>query len=214
MLVTVMQRHEFELSGGHVALDFANTVDGSRSRPKAHEHGPADHLATYADLLEWATQAGLITEAERRRLARSAAERPGEAAATHRRAVELREAIFRVFDARAVERAEPSEAIATIDRENRVALAHRMLRRHDGSVVYAWRESDELDRPLWAVAIGAAELLTSPDVSVVKECASEVCDWLFVDRSRNRSRRWCDMSDCGNRAKARRFHARRRSARA
>lgn len=208
-----MQRHEFELSGGHLALDFANTVDGSRSRPKPHEHDPAEHLRTYHDLLDWASQAAVISETERRRLARIAADRPADAAATHRRSIELREAIFRVFDARSGERTEPNDAIAIIDREDRAARAHRMLRKRDGSIAYTWQEGDDLGRPLWPVAVAAAELLTSPEVSVVKECASETCDWLFVDRSRNRSRRWCDMSDCGNRAKARRFHARRRSAR-
>jgi hypothetical protein len=59
-----------------------------------------------------------------------------------------------------------------------------------------------------AIVRSAVELLTSEDRSRLRVCAGEDCDWLFVDGSRNRSRRWCDMSTCGNRAKARRYHER------
>ena len=75
-------------------------------------------------------------------------------------------------------------------------------------------DGDALERPLWEVACSAADLLTSPELDRVKECASTTCEWVFLDRSKNRSRRWCDMSDCGNRAKARRFHAKKQAARA
>jgi len=74
------------------------------------------------------------------------------------------------------------------------------------------RGGDDLERPLWEIAHSAADLLTSGDQERVKECASTTCEWVFLDKSRNRSRRWCDMSDCGNRAKARRFQARKRAA--
>lgn len=210
MLVTLMERHQFDLSGGDLALDFANTVDGTRTT--AHQRSDKEHLRSYGDVLEWAVQAGVVSEAERRRLARAAAQRGDGGAAMHRRAIDLREAIFSAFDARAHGRPEPEDALASVDREARIAAAHRTLTRRDGSVGYVWSDGDDLDRPLWPVAAAAADLLVTPEVPVVKECASETCDWLFVDRSRNRSRRWCDMSDCGNRAKARRFYARRRAA--
>ena len=71
-------------------------------------------------------------------------------------------------------------------------------------------ERDALDYPLWPIARSAADLLVSADVALVHECASDVCSWLFVDRSPGRRRRWCDMKVCGNRAKARRFYQRRR----
>ena len=74
-------------------------------------------------------------------------------------------------------------------------------------------DGDALERPLWEIASSAADVLTSAELDRVKECASDTCEWVFLDRSRNRSRRWCDMSDCGNRAKARRFQAKTRAAR-
>ncbi len=197
---------QFDLTAGHTALDFSNTVGGSRARPTEHIH-------RYADLLEWSRQAGLVDDATRRRLVRAAERRPQEAAKALRRALELREAIFRAFDARAAGKREPEDAIAILDREARAAATHRALRRTDTGVAQRWDEEGEnLDRPLWPIAAAAADLLLAPDTPVIKECASETCDWLFVDRSRNRSRRWCDMNDCGNRAKARRFYARKRSA--
>ena len=70
----------------------------------------------------------------------------------------------------------------------------------------------DLDRVTWWVARSAAELMTSPDLPFVRECASYDCGWLFMDTTKNRSRRWCDMSTCGNRAKGRRHYERKRAA--
>jgi len=76
---------------------------------------------------------------------------------------------------------------------------------------WAWDETaPSLDRPIWLIVRSAANLLTSEETSSIRECASETCSWLFVDRSRTRRRRWCDMSTCGNRAKARRHYQRRK----
>jgi predicted RNA-binding Zn ribbon-like protein len=68
-----------------------------------------------------------------------------------------------------------------------------------------------LELPLWILARSAADLLTSEQHAYVRQCASEECTWLFIDRSKNHSRRWCDMGDCGNREKARRLRARKRA---
>src|SRR5207302_22567 len=74
-------------------------------------------------------------------------------------------------------------------------------------------EEETLDRMLWPVIRSAADLLVSGEAQRVRRCASETCDWLFLDTSRNHSRRWCDMSGCGNRAKARRHYARAKAGR-
>ncbi len=89
------------------------------------------------------------------------------------------------------------------------AAAARRLVRHDHRFVWTWRPADrrDLDRLLWPVAWSAGELLASPDLARVRQCGGAGCAWLFLDTSRNQSRRWCDMSVCGNRAKARRFRA-------
>jgi predicted RNA-binding Zn ribbon-like protein len=88
------------------------------------------------------------------------------------------------------------------------------IRKEEAGFGWAWGgPAQALDRPLWPIARSAAELLTSDDLGCIRECASETCSWLFMDCSRNQRRRWCDMSTCGNRAKARRHYRRRQKAR-
>ncbi len=126
-----------------------------------------------------------------------------------RRARDLREAVFRIF---ARPGTDESDLDLLADEAARGAAERRLTATEDG-YTYAWPESDRLERLLWPVALAAAELLISAEVRPrVKECAADNCNWLFLDMSRNRSRRWCDMKVCGNRAKARRFSARHRDA--
>jgi len=126
-----------------------------------------------------------------------------------RRARDLREAVFRIF---ARPGTEGGDLDLLADEAARAAAERRLAATADG-YAYTWPESDRLEQPLWPVALAAAELLTSAEErSRVKECAADNCNWLFLDMSRNRSRRWCDMKVCGNRAKARRFSARHREA--
>jgi predicted RNA-binding Zn ribbon-like protein len=69
---------------------------------------------------------------------------------------------------------------------------------------------EHLESVLWPVARAASALLTSADLSRLRECGGRGCGWLFLDRSRNHSRQWCRMEDCGNVSKVRRFRQRRR----
>lgn len=200
--------HEIELAGGALALDFANTVGGTHVRP-TH-----DHLRSYADIVRFAQMAdGLDTPAAKRLLQRAERE-PGRAAAVYELGIMLREAIWGVFSALA-SGDDPREV--DIELLTDAAAAGRARERlvFDRSGV-SWSlasDRDELERPLWDIACSAADILTSPELDRVKQCASTTCEWVFLDRSKNRSRRWCDMSDCGNRAKARRFQAKKHAAR-
>jgi predicted RNA-binding Zn ribbon-like protein len=65
---------------------------------------------------------------------------------------------------------------------------------------------------LGPVVWSAAELLTSEKIDQVKCCASDTCGWLFLDDTKNHSRRWCDMADCGSQAKAKRYYRKKSSA--
>ncbi len=200
--------HGFEFSGGALCLDFANTIGGTHVRP-SHEH-----LREFADVVHFAREAGAVTSTAARRLTTEAQRRPGEAAAVLRRAVELREAIWRVFSTIAYEGDPAAADVALIGEAAARATTHAQLERDGERYAWRWTDGDALERPLWPIARSAAELLTAPkDLARVRECASETCQWVFVDRSRNHSRRWCDMSDCGNRAKVRRFYERARRAR-
>jgi predicted RNA-binding Zn ribbon-like protein len=201
--------HDYEFVGGSVALDFANTLGGMHSAP-THEH-----LVEYKDLVEFGRSAGTLSAAEARRLTQEAARQPARAGAVLRRAVALRETIWRVFDAFAKNARADASDLATIQEEEVTALKHARFEQTGSGVSYGWSDDLALDRPLWDVARAAAELLRSqPDLARLRECGSDTCEWLFIDRSRNHSRRWCDMKDCGNAAKVRRFRQRKRATRA
>jgi predicted RNA-binding Zn ribbon-like protein len=198
--------HDIELAGGAFALDFANTVGGTHSRP-TH-----DHLRGYADIVRFAEMAGGLEPATGGRLVTRAQREPTRAAAVYELGIALREAIWGVFSALASGEP-PRDADLSLIGDAAAAGAARSQLVFDRNGV-GWSlpsEGDDLERPLWAIARSAAELLTSPDRERVKQCASATCEWVFIDRSRNHSRRWCDMNDCGNRAKARRFQAKKRA---
>jgi predicted RNA-binding Zn ribbon-like protein len=200
--------HEIELAGGALALDFANTVGGTHIRP-TH-----DHLRDYADIVRFAALAGALEPPLAKRLAQRADRDPRRAAAVYELGIALREAIWGVFSSLASGEA-PRDADLALISDAAAAGAARAQLVYDRSGVGWSLPSDggDLERPLWEIARSAADLLTSGDRDRVKECASGTCEWVFLDKSRNRSRRWCDMSDCGNREKARRFHAKKQVAR-
>jgi predicted RNA-binding Zn ribbon-like protein len=199
----------FDLSGGRLALDFVNTVGGMRGVK------PNEHLADYGDVVEFARQAGAIPEDRARRLVAEARRRPAEAARTFGAAVELREALYRIFLAKATDAEPAAEELARLDAALRDAVVHRRLvrARTDQTLAFTWSWDDSvaLDAPLWPVVASAAELLTSAaELERVRVCGlyeSSECSWLFVDETRAHTRRWCSMKDCGNRAKARRHWA-------
>lgn len=187
----------FELSGGDPALDFANTVVTRRG-----EHAE-DLLGSYSALVKWSEQSGLIDSKAGRALIREAARSPIRAGRALRAAIEIRETIFRAFSGELDD--------ATLRRLSDLsdeALLHRRLVRHGDGVGWEW-DPHGLDQMLWPVVFAATGLLTSEVHDRVRECQGTTCRWLFIDNSRQRNRRWCDMTTCGNRAKARRHYAKR-----
>ena len=194
----------FELTGGCLCLDLANTVDERASGQ------PIELLERYQDLLDWGAQTGALTRAEAATLAAEASRRPVAATAALGRARRLREAIFSLCRAAARRRTIPRSILSALNRAIASSLANRRIVQRGRRLMLVWRGGDPpaLDRVLWAAAASAAELFTSPDLARVKICPGTGCAWLFLDRSRSGTRRWCDMSVCGNRAKARRHYAR------
>lgn len=197
----------FELSGGNLGLDFANTVD---KRPTSQ---PVELLRSFADLVSWARQAGALLGPEAARLTREASRHPREVLSVLDKARALREALFHAFAAAAAGRHVPKAALETLNPAMAQAFARLRLLPGDGrGARWAWADDRALDRMLWPVLRAAASLLTGDELPRVRECAADDCGWLFLDRSKNRSRRWCDMTVCGNRDKVRRHRARQRRA--
>ncbi|HUP20857.1 MAG TPA: ABATE domain-containing protein [Gemmatimonadota bacterium] len=195
---------DLERVGGSLALDFANTVGGTRIRP-------VEHLSGWERLLRWAVAAGAVDESDVGVLADRVAADPAGAEAAYLRALELREAIYRIFDAVARERAPAVGDLTVLNARLGAALSRlELVRGEDGFVYAPVGPADSFDRLLDPIVRDAAELLVSSHLDRIKQCGGHDCSWLFVDASRNRGRRWCDMADCGNRAKARRHYRKHR----
>jgi predicted RNA-binding Zn ribbon-like protein len=198
---------ELTLLGGALCLDFANTA-GWRGQPNF-----AGVLRDYEDLIAWAQHVEALSARQGKDLLKRAASEPARAKAVHGLAVALREALYRVFSSLAAGRASDPADLATINVAVGDAYQHLRLAALGDGFAWDWHEVEgALELPIWIVARSASTLLVSQDLERVHECAGERCDWLFLDASRNQSRRWCDMAACGNRAKARRNYARRRGA--
>jgi predicted RNA-binding Zn ribbon-like protein len=198
---------QFHITGGHLCLDFANTVSWRRGPT------PIERLNSYADLLAWARQARLLGVAEERRLLAVARSHPRRAAKVLDEALELRALVDRLFSTLAQGKPPKAADLADLNARLATALTRSRIARHGGS--FAWRDAagaDALDRMLPEVVRSAAELLVSPELALLRRCGGWDCGWLFVDLSRTRRRRWCDMRVCGNRAKVRRHYERTRAA--
>lgn len=196
--------YRFEMTGGRPCVDFANTLD---ERATDHQR---ELLLRYQHLLEWGVQAGALTRASAGVLGRHAARHRRMASSALRRAIGVRDAIFDLLSAIARRRPVPGGPLADLNRLIVQAAGRRRLERRGGRFVWAWRRAKrpDLDWVLWPVAWSAGGLLASPDLDRVRQCAGAGCAWLFLDTSKSGTRRWCDMTVCGNRAKTRRFYAR------
>ena len=203
----------FKYVGGDPCLDLVNTVDWTR---KGLER---DRLTDYARLTRWAEGAGLVPRRETERLRREGAARPREAQAAYEAARWLRHVLQRLFASIASGEKPGSalddfnELLAAALRRLRVAPVPGTARTRaaQSPVDWAWEgREDDLESILWPVVRSAADLLTSGEARRVRVCGSLDCGWIYVDRSRNRLRRWCEMETCGTLEKSRRRSERRR----
>lgn len=204
MMMGAEAASEFELSGGVLCLDFANTL-GERPRSES------ERLGDYGDFLRFSRQAGSIPSRDLEQLERIYADCPERADAAFRRILEVREAIYRLLSSEVLGKSPQESDIETLNRALRKAARQSALCRGKGGYEWHWAgPADALDRPLWPIVRSVVDLLTSDELARLRECDSRTCSWLFIDRSRSRRRRWCDMSTCGNRAKARRHYRKRK----
>jgi predicted RNA-binding Zn ribbon-like protein len=197
--------YEFDLSGGVVCLDFANTVSQRKTPERT-----VDHLGSYDDFVVFAEQSGILSREHGEELRALSRRKHRLADAALRRALAYRENVYRAFSALAEGKPPDSGDVQQINDFVLEALNHRQLEPADGHYRWEWQWNNKnaLDRILWPIAQSAADLLTSPELYTVRMCEAPDCAWLFLDQSRNRTRRWCDMKVCGNRQKARRHYQR------
>lgn len=205
--------------GGHQALDLVNTVE-----PRLPVTGRHEHLAAPGDLLVWAGRAAMITAPEARAVADAWSAAPAAASAALASVIQIREALATTLSAiissdTACPDTQPALEHLSLRWAAAAARSQLMLNSLDQSGGTAARlvvgSAPALLIPDRA-AQSAVELLCEADLTRLGICPPEQhgCGWLFLDRSRNGSRRWCTMGDCGTHAKARRLTERRRSTRA
>jgi len=162
---------------------------------------PGEDLKTATDLVEWAAQAGLLRDAETRKLGRVHADQ-----ARFRRALALRELLYEIFSRAAKGKKPQPQALRTFQSFYQNAIRRAEFHPVANHYRLMWPAATHpLERMSQDIVRSAADLLTSEALTRVRQCSGERCSWLFVDNSRNRMRRWCDMKACGNRAKVRRF---------
>jgi predicted RNA-binding Zn ribbon-like protein len=194
--------------GGWLCLDFVNT--GSRY----HAHSPAvDYFESYNDLVLWARQANMINVEQEEALRHKADREPGRAQKVLDRTRKLRDAMHWVFSAASTGSPVRKPALDLLNAEIANALSRGGLAPSDEGFRWSWPGfPGDLESLLWPVAKSAADLLTSEKLARVRECAGDTCGWLFIDTSKNHSRRWCDMRDCGNVAKAKRHYRKKQAS--
>ncbi len=197
----------YEFTAGDLGLDFVNTLE--------HHDGPApeDMLTSWPELVDWAVKAGLATPQAAGGLLALGTKHPRAANAVFRRALRLRECLYRIVIALLAGRRPAAGDMREFNAFLAEAQAAVVLRAAPGRLVLDLPVSAE--RPgslLDPVVTAAARLLTSPEtIALIRRCDAENCRQFFVDRSKNHSRRWCDMKLCGNRAKAREYYRQRRA---
>src|SRR5262249_14842050 len=130
-----------------------------------------------------------------------------QATSATRRFRNLRDAIFRTFSAVATGRRSHANDLEAINQVLQNAMLHSRIISNHSAFHRTWiNEKNNLEAPLWPIARSAAELLLDSDLKHVRLCRGNHCTWLFLDLSKNHSRRWCEMSVCGNRQKSRKHY--------
>jgi predicted RNA-binding Zn ribbon-like protein len=203
----VAEIHKTSLHGGHLALDFVNTVDW-RLAPQRR-----DLLPDYEVLVHWGHRVGAVSDGELTRFVAEARSHPRKSRQALEEAIGLREALYRIFSATSDGERPRARDLQALKVAFADAVAHASLVPSELGFTWSWSESEPWHRIRWVVASAAVNLLFEGDLVRVKQCRDEGCGWVFLDISKNVSRRWCSMQGCGTRAKMRRQHRRKKAQR-
>jgi len=190
--------YTFDFCGNHLAIDFTNTV-GDRGGDRG------EHLETFGDIVAWAEARGVVSRSTAAALRQKADADPDGANRAWRSALAFREALYNVLAAASSNRRARPADLAVVNDHVADTFKGAALAQAGERFSLETRAEEWLDAVLRPVTRAAVDLLTSDDVTRVGRCADEECAWLFLDTTRSRTRRWCDMRVCGNRSKVRRF---------
>ena len=195
----------FQLIAGHPTLDFVNTLDS-----RFETFGPVELLKSYDDLLRFIRQSELLPPEQEKTLARLARQHPDDRILQS--CIRLRETIADCLYSALDGGAPKTASLSELEKFYRSTRSHQSPAWREGHLEWRWTESKPgLELPLWILTLNAWSLLRSPLMKSVRACGNPTCRWLFLDTSKNHTRRWCDMKICVNRMKGRRFRSQQRS---
>lgn len=189
---------KYPFIGNNLSLDFVNTVGNISSE------NPTENLNSFSDLIEWSKQGKLISDKEAMNMLREYEKRSAESEKIFQRALRLRKSVYDIFRSVINKEEISSKDLTVFNKELSRAMSKAEIFSHESELVWDWK-NNSLERILFLITRIAAQLLTSSDLQKLKCCSGENCGWLFYDTSKNNRRQWCDMRDCGNLAKAKRF---------
>ena len=195
------------LERGKLCLDFVNTVDWRNSKTRKKEM-----LHDFSALISWSKQISILEDKTAQILFKKALKQPNKAEQIYEKTIELRELLYCMFSSMATTGQASNHDLSIFNKYLADSMGKSCCLSSSNNG-FAWSfcsGTDSMDLFLDPIIKSAADLLVSPHIKRIKKCADDVCGWLFVDMSRNNSRRWCSMKDCGNRAKAHRHYLRKR----
>jgi predicted RNA-binding Zn ribbon-like protein len=193
----------FELIGGHPAPDLVNTLDW-----RFRDTGSEELINNYADVVRFIEQSGMIGTGDAHRLLRGTPENKAQKVVTAIR--ELREALAEILYAAVAGKSPSGSSVRKLEACLNEASAQQQLHWEGAKLEWKLPQFPSLAAPFWLLTLSAGQFITSDQMQLLHECGNDECRWLFLDTSKNHTRRWCDMKICGNRMKARRFKAQHR----
>jgi predicted RNA-binding Zn ribbon-like protein len=197
------ETNPYMMVGERLCMDFINTVSWRESAEKRR-----DWFTSYAKLIDWSVHAEVLTAQQAQDLLVEAGENPSQAEEVLKQAIEMREAMYRIFKSISKKTSPHEQDLGCFNEYvSHFYRSLQVIHEKDQYMLKFKQPEKNLDTMLPPILQSAVNLLVSKnELERVKQCEGDPCGWLFFDSSRNRSRRWCSMADCGNRAKVRRFY--------
>ncbi|KPL60980.1 CGNR zinc finger domain-containing protein [Rossellomorea vietnamensis] len=195
--------NSYMMVGERLCMDFINTVSWRESTEKRR-----DWFTSYSKLVDWSIHSELLTASQAQILLAEAGKNPSQAEETLKHAIELREVMYRMFKSISKKTSPNERDLASFnDYVSHFYRSLQVIQDEDQFTLKFNQPEKNLDSMLPPILQSAVDLLVlKNELERVKQCEGDPCGWLFFDTSRNKSRRWCSMADCGNRAKVRRFY--------
>ncbi|MFY9222352.1 MAG: CGNR zinc finger domain-containing protein [Blastocatellia bacterium] len=198
------------LIGGRLCLDFVNTVGGRKFSENLSSDYivKGDTLSHYYDLLAWCQLTNILSASEIQILLEESSLEKNKETIEHifKLSLDLREAIYRICKYLINNQLPNNSDLVLLNQVLSTGYSNIELVFENGKFLWQWNKIS-LEKMLWLIADSMAELLTTANLSRLRECQGNGCCWLFEDSSKNKMRQWCDMQVCGNLAKVRRFRS-------